>query len=213
MDNGISCTKAIVEGQDFVSGMKSSMQAMKASFFTPNSIFLSLTDDQTDDDEYQVLIASSRRLGYGAYLYVPYGKVGLGLEKTIDIWIDAKDISEMDATKPKHINLALLTGYLLQRNWKALFRINVLLDEVEEQSEVEELINQVKILARLPKSTVYKYWKGGIAEAFKSLRGGDLSIRYLKPEDVDIKALRRKTALLEASVLYTIDSDIENAFA
>ena len=213
MDAGISCTQAVVEGQNFLTGMKSSMQAMKASFFTPNSIFLSLTDDKSDDEEYQRLIAGSQNLGYGAYLYVPYEKVGLGLEKTIDLWLDAPEIRSMDEKKPNHFNLAILTAYLLQKNWKAILRINILMEQSDDFDHIKQQMIKLQILARLPKAASVKYWKGGMTEAIKSIHGGDINIRYLKHEDININELRRKANLLEASVLYTIDSGIENAFA
>ncbi len=213
MEAGISCTQAVVEGQNFLTGMISSMQAMKATFFTPNSIFLSLTDDKSDDEEYQVLIENSQNLDYGVYLYVPYEKLGLGLEKTIDLWINSEELSELSEKKPKHLNLAILTSYLLQKNWNATLRINVLLKDTDDEEYYRNQVKNLKILARIPKSAKVNLWHGGLDEAIKAGQRGDINITYIKAEEVSMAEFRQKGQHLQASILYTLDSGIENAFA
>jgi len=213
MDVGITCTQAVIEAPDYLTGMSVSMQSMKATFFRPNSIFLSLTDDKEDDQEYQRLLTHSKTLGYGAYLYIPYGKIGLGLERTINLWLKTTDIRDLNEKKPDNMNLAILTAFLLAKNWNAKLKINILLKDGVDKEELEICIKQLYDYARIPKETECIYWSGGLESVVKSGERGDLNITYVTADKMDIKKLRDKGNRMQASFLYTLDSGIENAFA
>jgi len=213
MNAEVSCTHAVVEGSDFLSGMIASMQAMRATFFSPNSIFMSLTDDETSDELHQELLLQSHKLGYGSYLYIPYRKVGLGLEKTINLWIKASNIIDIDEKKPAYINLSLLTAYLLRRNWKADLTINILMDKNQKKEDLQYHVDRLYTLSRMPVSIRRVYWQGGLDSVVKAGERGDLNITYMLPSKTNIKRLREISNRMEASYLFTFDSGIENAFA
>jgi amino acid transporter len=213
MQAEISSIHTVVEGTDFLSGMIASMQAMRATFFRPNTIFLSLTDEQSNDQLYFDLLSQSKKLGYGAYLYIPYKKVGLGLESTLNLWIKAEHIINMDKKKPSHFNLSLLTAYILRRNWKASLSINIMLNGKEDKEQMEFHVQQLYKLSRLPISIPYKYWEGGLDSIIQSGTRSDLNITYMLPEKMEITKLRRISDKMESSFLFTFDSGIENAFA
>ncbi len=213
MATNITSMHAVVDAPDFLTAMTSAMQSMKATFFRPNSIFLSLTDDRSEDGLYKELLERAVALQFSSYLYIPYGKVGLGLEQTINLWIHARDIRHVDDAKVPHLNLAILTAYLLVRNWRGQLTIHVLMDEEDVETEVAVNLNRLCIYARIPKETTQKFWHGGIGSAVARGVRGDLNVTYLVPEHIDMVALRSRTQHLEASFLYTQDSGIENAFA
>ena len=213
MQAEISSIHTVVEGTDFLSGMIASMQAMRATFFRPNTIFLSLTDEHSNDQLYFDLLTQSKKLGYGAYLYIPDKKVGLGLESTIDLWIKAEHIIDMDKKKPRHFNLSLLTAYILRRNWKASLSINILMNGKEDKEQMEFYVQQLYKLSRLPRSISYKYWEGGLKSIIRSGTRSDLNITYMLPDKMEIAKLRSISDRMESSFLFTFDSGIENAFA
>ncbi len=213
MDADITCTEAIIEGENFVQMMSAAMQSMKATFFRPNTIFLSLTDDQKDDPEYQELLEKCGTLGYGAYLYIPFGKIGLGLERTIHLWLKSKDISSLDEKKPKNINLAILTAYLLTKNWNAKLVCNIIMDKDHSEKNIGESIDKLFSFSRLSKNTQIKYWSGELEKIINVIERADLNITYIIKQKNDLEKLRNKGMRMEASFLYTLDSGIENAFA
>jgi hypothetical protein len=148
----------------------------------------------------------------GAYLYVPYRKVGLGLEKKINLWFDAEDLHNLQEKRTPGINLAVLTAYILRKNWKGSLTIQVRTkgaDILPLKLKVEQLF----VLARLPKVTAVNFCEQGIEDLRNTADTGDLNISYLKPGNIDMQSLRNNSELLEASFLYTLDSGIENAFA
>ena len=209
----ISCTQTVVSAPDFLTAMTSAMQAMRATFFRPNSIFLSLTDDHADDQAYDQLLLEAAQHGLGSYIYIPYKKLGLGLEKSIHLWIDASDIKYVDEHRHQHINLALLTSYILTRNWKAQFLVTVLMQKDDHRVEVEAAMSRIAILARMPRSTEYHFIIKDINSAIQEEEKGDLNITYLHPNNIQIEELRRHTEKFGASFLFTVDSGLENAFA
>ena len=212
MDANITCTQAVVEAPDFITAMTSALQAMKATFFRPNSIFLSLTDDRSEDPIFQQLIGRADTLGFGTYLYIPYGKVGLGLEKTIHLWLESTHVINVDDTRIPYINLAILTSYLLKRNWRAQLTIHVLHASADRE-QIEKSLERLKTLARIPKDTRSKIWSGGIEEVITLGVRGDLNVSSLVPGRKDISSLRERSEKMESSFLYTQDSDVENAIA
>ena len=212
LEANISCTKAVVEAPDFMTAITSAFQAMQATFFRPNSVFLSLTDDQTEDPIYHELIHRAPQHSLGVYLYIPYGKVGLGLEKVINLWLDADDLKALDEMRLPYMNLAILTAYLLRRNWDALLNIHVIMEDHDE-AEVSQQLERLMTLARIPNRTKRKFWTGGFTEAIAHGVRGDLNISYLISDDIDMARLRSRTNQIESSFLYTFDSGAENAFA
>lgn len=68
-----------------------------------------------DDKAYEIMLRKADQYGMGAYLYIPYGKIGLGLEKSINLWLESKDLKGLEGNRIKEINLAILTAYLFKK--------------------------------------------------------------------------------------------------
>ncbi len=213
MNNKVSCTAATVEGTDFLSGMNASLQAFQANVYKPNTVFISLTDDESKDELYQNLLNIVHDHGYGLYLYIPYRKVGTGLERNITLWLRSEDIIGLDENKPRHFNLSMLTTYLLRKNWNAKVRMHVLMNEDASENVVQESIDRLKTLARISRKVEFKVSTRDRSSIYTDSIRPDLNITYLLPSNMDIKKLRRKTENSESSFLFTLDSGVENVFA
>ena len=215
MEQDISANFAIVESKDYFRGVKTSMQSLKASFFTPNCLFLSLTDEQTDDEPLAQLLKKSKEYGYGSYLFAPYRKVGLGLEKSINLWLDIRQVQRPLKFKIAHFNIAILTAFLLKRNWNAKLNIVVL---IQNNSEVElydaqAFMEQLLVLARMPMDTCLLYRHGAFDQIVEDVPRADLNILPIMEATIDMKQVRERLAIFETSCLYTMDSGLENALA
>jgi hypothetical protein len=108
--------------------------------------------------------------------------------------------------------LAVLTAFILQKNWKASLSLQVLMNG-ENQNMVDSNVKQFLILTRLPKSMKINYWERGFEMASQSGERGDLNISYLKDDAINFESIRNRSNLLGASFLFTMDSGIENALA
>lgn len=213
MEQNVSCTTAIVDSEDFLSGMTIAMQTMKATFFRPNAIFVSVTDEVQDDQAFEALLRNAEHYGLSAYLYIPYGKIGLGLEKSVNLWLETRALNGLEENRIKDINLFLLTAYLLKKNWKANLQINVLLARSGEEFEARKKIGLLCEQVRIPKDVSIQYLTGSLNDNLRSGGRSDLNITYIYPENIHMAKLREKSSVTEASFLYTMDSGNENALA
>jgi len=218
MQQDISARAALVESPSFEDGVKTSMQSLKAAFFRPNILFLSITESKKKDAIKANLLKQAHVHSMGAMLYVPYRKVGLGLEKTINMWVYFNNLDpELDYTI-KHINLGILTSYLLRRNWSAKWNFIIVLNPAQGVSqELEEaravaFMKKLKVLARLPKNCQFTYIFGEHFTALdKSVPQADLNIFSLRGDRVDMERIRGRVNSIETSCLFVLDSGLENA--
>jgi len=192
MEQGISAAYACVHTDSFLDGFLTSMQSLKASFFTPNTLF-------------------------GAYLYVPFRKVGLGLEKTINLWIDLREVDRDLKYSVDGFNIGLLTAYLLKRNWKAKLNIIAITREDDNpkngELSTQRYMDKLMILARMPKDANVYFVEEDLSKPNDEVPRGDLNILSLKPGKIDINKIREQSEAYETSILYTMDSGRENALA
>ena len=216
-EQNISASTALVQSNDYVTSLLTAMQSLKASFFTPNTLFISLTDDESLDQEVTILLTKAREYGFGAYLFVPFRKIGLGLEKTINLWLDIRKVDREIQFKVDDINISLLTAYLLQRNWRGKLNIIAITkaakDMEKEMSAAKVYMTKLMRLARMPKSTRLYYVSGSFIQAVDEMPRADLNILPFQPNDIDLTRVRKQSNIFETSLLYTLDGGGENALA
>lgn len=217
MEQGISAASAIVQTDTYHNGVLTCMQGLKASFFTPNMLFLSLTDEVDKDDDTSVLLKKAKEYGFGSYLYVPYRKVGLGLEKTINLWLDIRHVNRDLKFKIDDLNVGLLTAHLLQRNWRCKLNIiTIIKDSPHQGAEKNSAIHFMRkllTLARISQKTEIHYVWGSLEKCMEETPHADLHIFSVIPEKLNLKNIRKRADLLETSCLLAIDGGTENALA
>lgn len=212
LEQNISAAWARVESESFLTGVLTCMQGLKASFFTPNTIFLSLTDETQADEDIRVVLQRARQYGFGSYLYVPYKKVGLGLEKTINLWLEIVNPDLDQKYRVDDINLSILTAYLLKRNWKGKLNIHVCLQDQAQLGQVQFFMTNLIANARLRAAeNIYHFQtlKRSVLDASHA----DLNIIPLRSEAIDMKSIRQMVEDLGTSSLFTLDGGNENALA
>lgn len=218
MEQNISARAALIKSSSFEDGVKTSMQSLKAAFFRPNILFTSLTEDEEKDNVTANLIKEARNFGMGAMLYMPYKNLGLGLEKTINMWVYFNNLEPTLEYRTEHINLAILCSYLFQRNWKAKWNMIIVLNPAEglsietERERAEAYMDKLKVLARLPEKVNFQYTAGEHFKVLdKSTPNADLNIFSMRGSHIDIKRVRERVNSLETSCMFMLDSGKENA--
>ncbi len=218
MAQDTSARSALVQSPSYESGVQTSMQSLKAAFFRPNILFLSLTDNQEKDEIKANLMRQAHLYGMGAMLFVPYRKVGLGLEKTINMWIYFNNLHPELNYRTEHVNLAILTSLLLHQNWKAQWNLIIILhpeagvSNEEEEERAKAYMAKLKVLARLPESCEFHYAFGEHFSVLdKQMPNADLNIFSLRGDRIDIGRIRERVQSLETSCLFLLDSGLENA--
>ncbi|MEO0877385.1 MAG: hypothetical protein AAFY48_22530, partial [Bacteroidota bacterium] len=180
-------------------------------------LFLSLTDEQQNDKEIATILPKAQEYGFGVYLYVPFRKIGLGLEKSINLWLDIRRANRDLKYAVDDINLSLLTAYLLQRNWRSKLNLVVMVKQSKNQEKEMEsaraYMQKLVTLARIPQDTQLHYVHGNFKDLVDEVPRADLNILNLKADQIKLEQVRKQSDMFETSLLYTLDSGYENALA
>jgi amino acid transporter len=210
----ISSSYTLVDGEDFGKTVSISMQALETAFFKPNIIFLKLDEKKHGlQDKYMPIIQEAKLRKWGMLMLANFEGVGLGLEKTINVWLDVIPDDWEDQLDLGNNDLAILTALIIRKNWNA--RLNIIKTVREESHLADEQIvqemEQIKILARMPRDTQIRVIRRTPA-MWAEAPLADLNILELPDkEDLDLKRLQEIPDNLRTACLFTLDSKIENA--
>ena len=210
----ISASYTLVDGQDFGKTVSISMQALETAFFKPNTIFLKLDQKKHGlQEKYAPIIQETKKRNWGMVILAPFESVGLGIEKTINVWLDVMPNDWRDQLNIGNNDLAILTALIIQKNWNA--RLNIIKtvreDSLLSDEEIIEEIQQMKILARIPKEAHVQVVRRTPA-MWSEVPLADLNILELPDKnDLDLKRLQEIPNKLRTACLFTLDSNIENA--
>ncbi|MBT8190294.1 MAG: amino acid permease, partial [Bacteroidia bacterium] len=210
----ISSSYTLVDGADFGKTVSISMQALETAFFKPNTIFLKLDEKKEGlQDKYLPIINETKKRNWGLVLLATFESVGLGIEKTINVWLDV--IPEDWETKLDLGNndLAILTSLIIRKNWNARLNIikTVRADSSLEKEEIIKELNNMRILTRMPKDTQIHILER-TPSMWSMAPSADLNILELPDkEDLDLNRLQEIPNKLRTACLFTLDSNIENA--
>ncbi len=212
-DDGVHCTWSAVEEETFGQGAIGALQALQSAFFRPNMLFLTLPDLQDRHEEFAALIEQARATRVGVTLLGLHPRAGLGRRRRINLWLRWQgrgwDVDE--AFSVGSLNLTLLMGYRLLRQWKAdVSVITVITDEADTEA-AEEYLTEVVDLARLPGVT-QKVMVGGFEECVARAEQADLAIMGLQRRP-DFTFVTRMVETSSSSCLMVLDSGRESARA
>jgi solute carrier family 12 sodium/potassium/chloride transporter 2 len=214
IDARISASYTLVDGDDFGKTVSISMQALETAFFKPNTIFLKL--DKTKhglQDKYLPIIRETKKRNWGLVLFATYEEVGLGIEKTINLWLDIIPDDWEAYLDLGNSDLAILSSLIIRDNWKA--RLNLIQtirpENKMNKEDIRNKLEQLKTLVRMPKETNILILER-TPDMWAQAPQADLNILELPDkEDLDLKRLQDIPNKLSTSCLFTLDSNIENA--
>ena len=210
----ISSSFTFVDGQNFGKTVSISMQALETAFFKPNTIFLKL--DQRKDglqEKYLPIIQETKKRNWGLAIFAAFESVGLGIEKTINVWLDVIPQDWETKLDLGNNDLAILTSLIVRKNWNA--RLNIIKtvreDSIMGREDLTKELNNMKVLTRMPKDTQIHIIPR-TPSMWALAPTADLNILELPDkEDLDLKRLQEIPNRLRTACLFTLDSNIENA--
>ncbi len=213
-DEKISSSYTLVDGEDFGKTVSISMQALETAFFKPNTIFLKLDDKKHMlQEKYMPIIRETIKRNWGLVMFAAFESVGLGIEKTINVWLDVMPSDWEEKLDLGNNDLAILTALIISKNWNA--RLNIIKtvrpESIMETDEIEKELRNLKVLTRMPKNTQIHIVPRTPEMWFKA-PSADLNILELpNKEDLDLVRLQEIPNKLRTACLFTLDSNIENA--
>ena len=147
----------------------------------------------------------------GAFLVARHPKVGLGNRQMVTLWLRVFDGTPQEAfARGANLNLTLLMGYRLQRQWGCRLRIVAVVQDAEEEVGARDFLREICDLARLPPEAEQRVLLGTFDQAVESLAGADINIFGLQPEP-DFQFVRRMVTQSRSTCLFVVDSGRESA--
>jgi solute carrier family 12 sodium/potassium/chloride transporter 2 len=208
-EDGIYTRWTVLDTTTYSDGVVASIQALKDSFFSPNIIFLRLTDDRWLDDDLRVIIGRAGESQMGVLLYALHPEAGLGRRRKINLWIAGQCLTRAESLNLPNCDLTILTAYKLAINWKATIRILAPVPDPGRSGEAREILKELVERTRIPVSEIVVE-EHPFSEALTSAPAADLEIFSLPP-DPDFGQLRETLEKTRSSCLFCRDSGQESA--
>jgi amino acid transporter len=207
---GSSVSYSFIESKEFAKSVEIGTESLGAAFFKPNTLFLKLDSRYQNLEDYQHILTVSREHKWGVLVYLPFASVGLGLEKTINLWLTHVPDDWEENMELGNNDLAVLVAILLQRNWPGS-QLNIVYEKQGDTAiDSREFIRKIQIYTRLPKGTAYYTVNADDRVKWDKLPQADLTIRSTHRK-IDINEMLAEVVEHRSSYLFTMDSGKENA--
>ena len=212
-DVKISSSYSFIDGNDDYGKIASvSMQALRTAFFRPNTVFLKL-DNRLEHKvtDYKSIVKQAQEHHWGVIFFAPY-ETNLGIEKTLNIWLNNIPEDWFDQLDLGNNDLAVLISLIIRKNWDGTLNIIRVIDKGERSDVAMKQVEYIMELARIPKNTSVQVIRKS-EKMWEEADRADLNIMGMDEADIDINTLRELPDLLNSSCLFTLDSGEEGALA
>jgi hypothetical protein len=194
-------------GQGIVLGM----EALKGSFFQPNTVVLSLPQSRQAEEQMTRIVDSARDNGLGAIIVGMHPKTRMGSRKVVNLWIPSEAPDLELALGESRLNLAILTAYMIRQKWNAKLNIVSCLPRDEDKDSLRAELQRVAELARLPISSVVII-EGELRDHLGDAPRSDLDVFGMSSEP-DYDFMRQALADTRSTCIFVTDSGQESALA
>lgn len=206
---GIFANSAIIDANEYLSGLDTTIAVLKGSFFQSNIIFLPL--EGRTQAEVQGTLDIARNNDLGVLFYMPHPEVGLGRERTINLWIRDQSPGWHLSIK-SNIDLSLLTSYKLLKNWDATLKVTCLVSNPENRTIAKEHLQNLMLTARMPKRYEIDVEEGHFMDYLERAPRVDLNI-FGVAEVVNLDDFKKIMMNTKSSCIFVRNSGLESALA
>ncbi len=112
----IFASGAIIQSDDFLSGLRTSAAVLRSSFFKPNILFVPIHD--RTQEELEGIVGIAEEYNMGLVFYAPHRDTGFGKTRQVNFWIRDQSPNWHLSFKLSNIDLPLLLVYKMAENWK-----------------------------------------------------------------------------------------------
>lgn len=203
----------VIIGDNYGHGLLTSMQALSGVFFRPNAMFLTMpaVGDSERETAQQQAIALARSCRLGVQLFADHPQARLGRRQSINVWVRDQGPSWQLSMHLGNLDLALLSAYMLRRNWNGQLTLATVVPDQQQADKAEVYLKNLAELARLPHAQV-AIKQGSFAAVVADEHPVDLNI-FGMPEQVDFQMMRSLVDSTRSACLFVRDSGEENAMA
>ncbi|MBU1096159.1 MAG: Na-K-Cl cotransporter [Bacteroidetes bacterium] len=200
---GILVNSTVLEDTNFLHGTKLVMQTLKAGAFRPNTLFLTLGNDEKKDGNIVTLVDLATRNQLGLLLLRQHSRMAFGMQKDINLWL---------RDRSPNWHLAILIALQLQMNWGGKINLVTVANDKTDEIRLHKFLNKLSDRTRLPSYTEFHVLKGPFNDAIKNAPKADINIFGLG-ENINFNFMRSTPETIISSCLFVKDSGHENALA
>jgi amino acid transporter len=209
-EKGIFTSTPRIEKETFREGIKLSLP-MTRGLFGPNSLFLELPEGPERDEDLAYIIDQARHFSLGVYLFLDANQK-LKQGESVNVWVSDMSPDWNPRNKPVSLDLSLLVGYKLRRNWNADLRV---LSGVQEKKHIDSgrrFLEGFLHQARLDDCEL-SLQQGSFDEVLEDAPAADLEIFGLPENFDDFSFMRELQAKTDTACLFVEGTGDENALA
>jgi solute carrier family 12 sodium/potassium/chloride transporter 2 len=208
---GIFSSWTIIDVGQFEENLVAGMEALGGAFFRPSVIFLSLPGSSERDESIKSIIKKASQNRIGVLLFADHPEAGLGMRKTINLWIGDKSPNWELSMDLGNLDLALLIAYKLKINWKASLHLIAQVKDYNLAPAAETFLKYLAEAARIPNAEFHVV-VGKMEDFVEYQPMASLSI-FALPSDPDLNFVRDMVKKTGTACLFTLDSGDESALA
>jgi amino acid transporter len=209
-NDGVFTRTSVIERENFLDGTLHSL-VLSGGFFGPNILFLDLGTDDSRDHEIRQIIRKARHFSLGVYLFVPSEDWNDDGDR-INIWVSDMSPNWDPDNLPVSLDLSLLTGHILGRNWDAELQVVCGVRDEENVETGQLFLENYLRQARFPEVELHVN-HGSLDRILSKTPRADLDIFGLPEEFEDFDFMRDLVDATDSSCLFVHGSGKENALA
>ncbi len=190
-----------IQDDDFLHGALLVIQTLKAYSMRPNTLFLTLGNNQAKDPTIETLARYAREHQLGLLILRQHPRIAFGLQQNINLWL-------RDQSPNWH--LAILISLQLQLNWGGKLNLITVADDPVRKPKLRHFLERLSDRARLPSMTEFFVLEGTFKETLNQAPAADINIFGLA-HNLPFAFMREAPELVNASCIFVRDSGLENA--
>ena len=203
-------TYSIIDAKTIPDLVHMGASVMQGSFFRPNILFIN--PHGRTDKEMNELVELAREARMGVAILMMHEEARLSRELDINIWIRDQSPDWTLGLRLANLDLALLLGYQLKRNWNGQMRLLSAINDMSQLEHARVFLERLFKDARMPGDSSIWVRSCSFQEALSVAPKADLNIFGLG-ENQPLSELQKLTERTSASCLFVIDSGLESALA
>ena len=211
-DQGVFASWSVVDSPaGYTTGLVAGMQTLRGAFFKPNVLFLNLPRTDEREPDFNRILGEAVHEEIGLLIHAPHPRAGLGHRQTINVWIRDRSPDWGLSMDMGNLDLPVLAGYKLLRNWNARMRLITALDDEANIEEARQFLEAVIEVGRIPRTRVMAV-AGPFDNYLPQAPQADVSIFGLG-DIVDFAFKRRMVNETRSTCIFVRDSGLESALA
>jgi solute carrier family 12 (sodium/potassium/chloride transporter), member 2 len=210
----IQSSATVLRATDGISEILAALESLQAAFFRPNVLLLNLGSSGADDvvADLAGAVAAAATIRVGMVVVATHPLAGLGQRRRVNLWVRPAPGTwdPAPAFSSGNLNLNLLMGYRLMRQWDAEVTLLTVVTDEGEAAAASRFQEELCDLARYPDRVERRVVVGDFEQCLASATTADVNLIGL-PANRDAAYFRKLVVTARSTCLFVCDSGRESA--